>query len=100
MIFDLLQREDRLARATLTDFISQVRASLDRDLPVTAEDVLAGLEYALAEKRPGQPIDFRLGNEELDRRARARLECIRSGRLRVRALEDRRFGQPHFGHKE
>jgi hypothetical protein len=97
--------EDRMARSSLDEFIAGVRASLLRGLPVEAEDVLAGLEYALSEKRDNQPVRFDLGNSEVDRRARLRRIGRPSLREQAEARqqadlfeENRRFGQPHFGH--
>jgi hypothetical protein len=74
--------------SSLDHFIAQVRAAQIRGLPITADHVLRGLEYALGEKREHSPVPFELGAEQVELLARQQREA------------DRRFGQPHFGHNE
>ena len=92
--------------SSLDHFIAQIRAAQIRGLPITAEDVLLGLERAIAEKREQGPVRFDLGAEHAEERARRFVERLgyeeRQYELfkREQAEEDRRFGQPHFGHPD
>jgi len=62
-----------MSQSSLDHFITQVRAAIDRGLPVTAEDVLDGLEFAIAAKRESHlPVPFDEGVDYIENRLRQR----------------------------
>jgi hypothetical protein len=73
VIFDALRMEARMSQSSLDHFITQVRAAIDRGLPVTAEDVLDGLEFAIAAKRESHmAVPFDEGVDRIENRLRLR----------------------------
>ena len=71
----------------LREYIWHIRAAIDRGLPITANMVLDGLEIAVDERRrPDLPMRYDIGLQIIEDRARRIQE------------DDRRFGQPNFGH--
>ena len=87
MNHDLLEMWGKHMTADLRTYIAQMRAALDRGLPIKAVDVLDGLEIALDERRRNDlPIAYDIGLDRIE------------DRVRVRQQADRRFGQPHHGH--
>jgi len=70
-------------RSSLDQFIAQIRAAQIRGLPITADDVLLGLEHAIAEKRPGSnnPVRFELGADFAENRCRTRCRMLALGEL-------------------
>jgi hypothetical protein len=62
-----------MSQSSLDHFITQVRAAIDRGLPVTAEDVLDGLEFAIEAKREQHlPVPFDEGIDRIENRLRQR----------------------------
>src|SRR5262245_11358112 len=103
--FDLFVRVGDLMELKLRDYITQIKACLDRGLPVTAQMVIEGLEVALDERSgAGLPIRYDVGIRYVEDRARRiRENAINRqaiGAAERLAINNRRFGQPHFGHRE
>jgi len=87
VIYDVFEMWGKHMAADLRTYIGQMRAAMDRGLPLTAQDVLDGLEIALDERRRNDlPIAYDIGLDRIEDRVRHRAEA------------DRRFGQPHHGH--
>ena len=85
-----------MSNESMLDFIAGVRSAMDRGLPVTAEDVLHGIEYAIEAQREKSPVLYaKFGVPHVEDRCRAFLRTID---IAARYEADRRFGQPHHGH--
>jgi len=73
VIYDVFEMWGKHMAADLRTYIGQMRAAMDRGLPLTASDVLDGLEIALAERRRNDlPIAYDIGLDRIEDRLRRR----------------------------
>jgi hypothetical protein len=74
-----------MSQSSLDHFVTQMRAAQDRGLPLTANDVLEGLQFALVERRGGTAIRYAEGIDHVENIIRSRLEAHRTPRQQAEA---------------